>query len=83
MGKHRHTEMTDMMENNWKIWLKKIMLNLKMIRIELDLEQFRRHPLNLNSASEEDLMQLHILYPLQIRNFLSYRKILGALLSII
>jgi hypothetical protein len=48
----------------------------------VDLEQFSRHPLNMNAVSEEDLMQLHIPGVLQIRNFLSYRKMLGPLLSI-
>jgi hypothetical protein len=49
---------------------------------EMDLEQFSRHPLNLNSAAEEELIQLHLLNALQIRNFISYRKLLGVLLSI-
>jgi len=49
---------------------------------ELDLEQFSKHPLNLNAASEEELMELHLLDALQIRNFMAYRKLLGALLSI-
>ena len=48
----------------------------------VDLEQFRRHPLNMNSVSEEELMQLQIPGVLQIRNFLLYRKMLGPLLSI-
>jgi hypothetical protein len=49
---------------------------------ELDLDYFSRHPLNLNIADEEDLNQLHILEVLQIKNFISYRKLLGLLLSI-
>ena len=47
-----------------------------------DLEQFNRHPLNLNSVSEEELLLLHIPDILQIRNFLLYRKMLGPLLNI-
>jgi len=49
---------------------------------ELDLDYFSRHPLNLNTADEEDLIQLHILEVLQVKNFISYRKLLGLLVSI-
>ncbi|HXB31326.1 MAG TPA: helix-hairpin-helix domain-containing protein, partial [Puia sp.] len=49
---------------------------------ELDLDYFIRHPLNLNTADEEDLIQLHLLEVLQVKNFISYRKLLGRLLSI-
>ncbi len=37
---------------------------------ELDLESFLSHPLNLNMAREEDLIQLHLLQTIQIKNFL-------------
>jgi hypothetical protein len=49
---------------------------------EMDLAEFARHPLNLNTASADDLIQLHLLNILQIRNFISYRKLLGLLLSV-
>jgi Helix-hairpin-helix motif len=49
---------------------------------ELDLDYFSKHPLNLNKATEEELIQLHMLSVLQVKNFLSYRKLLGSLLSI-
>ncbi len=49
---------------------------------DLDLDYFSRHPLNLNAADEEDLIQLHILEVLQVKNFISYRKLLGLLVSI-
>ena len=49
---------------------------------ELDLDRIRKHPLNLNTVGEEELLELHILQPLQVKNFLSYRKLLGALVSI-
>jgi hypothetical protein len=49
---------------------------------ELDLEYFSRHPLNLNTALEEDLIQLQMLEVMQVKNFISYRKLLGSLLSI-
>jgi hypothetical protein len=48
----------------------------------MDLEQFSNHPINLNSASADELIQLHILSVFQIRNFISYRKMLGSLISI-
>ena len=50
---------------------------------ELDLEYFSRHPLNLNTATEEDLIQLQMLEVMQIKNFISYRKLLGSLLTCI
>jgi len=49
---------------------------------ELALTEFSKHPINLNEAGEEDLMQLHIPDVFQIRNFISYRKLLGPLLSV-
>ena len=49
---------------------------------EMDLTEFARHPMNLNTATADDLIQLHMLNVLQIRNFISYRKLLGSLLSV-
>ena len=49
---------------------------------EMDLTEFARHPMNLNTATADDLIQLHMLNILQIRNFISYRKLLGSLLSV-
>ncbi|MEP6747614.1 MAG: hypothetical protein ABJB86_07805 [Bacteroidota bacterium] len=45
------------------------------------LDHFKRHPLNLNIASTEDLQELDILTGLQIQQFLLYRKLLGKLLN--
>ena len=47
-----------------------------------DLEHFRRHPLNVNAATEEELEQLHLPDVLQIKNLILYRKMLGPLLSV-
>ncbi len=49
---------------------------------EMDLTEFARHPMNLNTVTAEDLIQLHMLNFLQITNFISYRKLLGSLLSV-
>src|SRR5947209_7126851 len=49
---------------------------------EMDLSIFASHPLNLNTASSDQLVQLHLLNPLQIKDFVSYRELLGLLLSI-
>jgi hypothetical protein len=46
------------------------------------LNHFLRHPINLNYADAGVLEQLHLLTPLQISNFFSYRKLLGSFLSI-
>ncbi len=43
------------------------------------LESLRRHPLDLNRASREDLEGLPMLSALQIDAFFSYRKLLGKL----
>jgi len=48
----------------------------------LDLAQFHLHPVNLNSAVEEDLESLHLLRPMQIRNFMLYKKLLGSLITV-
>ena len=49
---------------------------------EMDLDDFRRHPADLNSAVGDILLQLHMLSVFQIRNLISYRKLLGPLISI-
>src|ERR1044071_6913491 len=46
------------------------------------LEQFRKNPVNLNIADENDLKELKILSGLQIANLISYRKLFGNLISI-
>ena len=46
------------------------------------LEQFRKNPVNLNTADENDLKELRILSGLQIANFISYRKLFGKFISI-
>jgi hypothetical protein len=47
-----------------------------------ELVHFRKNPINLNRAGEEDLIKLKILTDLQIANFIAYRRLLGRLLSI-
>ena len=46
------------------------------------MEQYRRHPLNLNKASAEDLRSLRLLNDLQIYHLLQHRKLLGTFLSV-
>lgn len=48
----------------------------------LELEQFRKNPVNLNTADENELKELRILSDLQISNLLSYRNLFGKLISI-
>ena len=45
-------------------------------------ERFRKTPLNLNTADENDLRELKILSGLQIANLISYRKLVGKFISI-
>ena len=46
------------------------------------MQQFLREPLNLNSADETTLKEITIFSPLQIRNLISYRNLLGNFISI-
>ena len=46
------------------------------------LEQFRKNPVNLNTADENDLRELKILSGLQVANFISYRKLMGKFISV-
>ncbi len=49
---------------------------------ELDMQSFRDHPVNMNTVTEDELTQMRLLGILQISNFISYRKLLGPLLSL-
>lgn len=46
------------------------------------LEQFRRNPVNLNTADESELKELRIITDLQIQNLISYRRLFGKLVDI-
>lgn len=46
------------------------------------LRHYQRNKLNLNNASEPELKEFTFLSPLQIANFLSYRKLFGKFISI-
>ena len=45
------------------------------------LDHFKKHPLNINTAGEEELSALTMLTGLQIQQFLAYRKLLGKLIN--
>jgi len=47
------------------------------------LQQYKRHPLNINSAGVAELAQLKMLNPLQISSLLRYRTLLGPLLHLL
>jgi len=47
-----------------------------------ELENFRRHPLNINTADADEFKQLRILTDLQIVNFVTYRNLFGKLISL-
>jgi hypothetical protein len=46
------------------------------------LQFFLKHPLNINTANEEDLRLFKFLTDLHIQNFLNYRRLLGNFISI-
>jgi hypothetical protein len=45
------------------------------------LDGYKKHPINLNVAEEEQLEDLQLLNALQIKNFISYRQLFGHFLS--
>ena len=47
-----------------------------------ELEQFRKNPINLNTADADELKQLRIVTDLQIGNLIFYRNLFGRLISI-
>ena len=47
-----------------------------------ELEHFKTNPVNLNTADADELKQLRVLTGLQIANLISYRNLLGKLISI-
>jgi len=46
------------------------------------LAQFQRHPLNINTATPEDLQLFRMLTPLQVQSLVAYRKALGPLIDL-
>ncbi|MBE7170026.1 MAG: helix-hairpin-helix domain-containing protein [Williamsia sp.] len=46
------------------------------------LNYFSRHPLNLNKAGKEDLEELGLINEIQVNQLLTYRRMLGNLLSV-
>ncbi len=48
----------------------------------LELEHFKKNPLNLNLADADELKQLRIVTDLQIANLITYRNLFGKLISI-
>jgi hypothetical protein len=46
------------------------------------LEDYRRHPVNLNSADENELKELGVLTALQVSHLISYRALLGNFIDI-
>lgn len=47
-----------------------------------ELEQFRKHPINLNMADAEELKQLRMLTGLQVASLIRYRSLLGKFISL-
>lgn len=47
-----------------------------------NLQQYKQHPLNLNTATREELVDLGLLNDVQINNLLAHREQFGALISI-
>lgn len=48
-----------------------------------ELEQFRKHPLNLNTADADELRQIPFITDLQVTALLAYRDLLGKLVHVL
>lgn len=46
------------------------------------MQQFSKHPVNLNTANEDELKELKVLSPLQIQSLISYRNLFGKFIDI-
>ena len=46
------------------------------------MEYYRKHPVNLNTANETELKELRMLNGLQVSNFMTYRRLLGKIISL-
>ena len=46
------------------------------------MAQYRKNPLNINTASEATLKELNLLSPMQVQNLIAYRNYLGNLVNI-
>lgn len=46
------------------------------------MQQFIKHPVNLNTANEDELKELKVLSPLQIQNLISYRNLFGKFIDV-
>jgi DNA uptake protein ComE-like DNA-binding protein len=46
------------------------------------MQQFIKHPVNLNTANEDELKELKILSPLQIQSLISYRNLFGKFIDV-
>ena len=53
-----------------------------MMRTSSKCSNTALHPLNLNTAGEDDLKGLKILSPLHIQNLISYRLLLGKFIDV-
>ncbi|MBL7748085.1 MAG: helix-hairpin-helix domain-containing protein [Chitinophagaceae bacterium] len=47
-----------------------------------ELEQFKKNPVNINTAEEDELKQLRLLSDLQIHTLITYRHLLGKLINL-
>jgi hypothetical protein len=47
-----------------------------------NLQYYKEHPLNLNTATREELVELHLLTDIQINNLIEHRERFGALITI-
>lgn len=56
--------------------------SLDLTNVVEQLEYYYEHPLNLNSATQEDLEELLLLSEIQINDLLLHRKVYGKLISI-
>ena len=46
------------------------------------MQQYLKHPVNMNTADESELKELRILTPLQIRQIIAYREFFGNFIAV-
>jgi len=69
-------------ENKIEQFTEKAEQEVDFSELTQNLEYYSRHPLNLNTATYEDLVKLGLLNDIQIRNLLTHRQKYGKLISI-
>ena len=78
----QQTDVQDKLEAIVESIVENLEVDADATQITEDLEMFAESPLNINTATDEELERLHILNPVQIRKLLKYKIEFGPVYSI-